>query len=42
MDDLELLQPPKTVKEKIVYWASYVPGIVGTAVLLWHFVRVQP
>jgi hypothetical protein len=42
MDDLELSPPPKAVKEKIVYWASYVLGIVGVFVLLWHFIRLQP
>lgn len=42
MDDLDLLQPPKTLKEKVIYWASYLLGFLGVAALIWHFIRVQP
>jgi hypothetical protein len=41
MDDLELLQPPKTLKEKTVYWFWYALGFIGTVALFWHFIRVQ-
>jgi hypothetical protein len=41
MDDLELLQP-KTLKEKIIHWTSFVLGVVGMSALLWHIIRVKP
>jgi hypothetical protein len=41
MDDLELLQQ-KTLKDKLIYWCSYLLGIVGTLWLIWDFIRVRP